>query len=336
MRYGRRNGKQRYRCGACGHMFVRHKHSHTLTDFKAFSSSILGDKSRRQVGKELSRSRETCAKRFHLFFLHPPTPQDIWELFPPVFSSLWVLSMDGKWLRRYGVILIYRNATDGEVLWWSWASSESYHALGADMAQIEQYCQNTLPSGVVSDWKGSMVGTVSLFFGDVPHQRCLAHVVRDIERLLPKYSPIQGTQELRKIGKDVIFISTQAHKDTWIAWLSCWYVFYGDLLTEKSYRENPMTGKIRWWYTHTNIRAAYRILTKDQDHLFIHLNTPHIPKTNNGLEGLNSNLKGKLTDHRGMKHLQQVSFVFWYLTLQKVKTKAHMKILWDYVRRWIY
>jgi hypothetical protein len=244
--------------------------------------------------------------------------------------------MDGKWLRRHGVILIYRNATDGAVLWWSFAPSESYSALGADMEKIETRCRMHPPSGVVSDWKGSMVGTTISHFGPIPHQRCLAHVVRDIEHLLPKHSPIQGTQELRKIGKDIIFVRTHMHKDVWITWLSCWYTFYGDLLTERSFRENIITGKRRWWYTHTTIRAAYRILTKDQEHLFVHLDHKQIPNTNNGLEGVNSNLKGKLTDHRGMKYPQQASFVFWYLTLQKVKTKAELKKLWDYVKRRIY
>lgn len=257
-----------------------------------------------------------CHVRFNRSLRTLLPPQDIWEVFPPVFSPVWVISIDGKWLRRFGVILIYRNATDGHVLWWSWAPSESYSALGADMAKIEARCQAHLPSGAVSDWKGSIVGSISLFFGDIPHQRCLAHVVRDSERLLPKYSPIQGTQELRKIGKEVIFVKTQTHKEVWITWLQCWYAFYGDLLTERSYRENPITGKLRWWYTHTNIRAAYRILTKDQEHLFVHLDHPQIPNTNNGLEGVNANLKGKLTDHRGMKYPQQISFVFWYLTLQ--------------------
>lgn len=286
--------------------------------------------------EDLDVSRKTVSHKFQPFFTYPPTPQDIWGLFPPVFSPLWVLSMDGKWLRRFGVILIYRNATDGQILWWSWAPSESYSALGADMHHLEERCSLHPPSGVVSDWKGSMVGTGAQYFGDIPHQRCLAHVVRDSERLLPKYSPIQGTQELRKIGKEVIFVKTQTHKEVWITWLQCWYVFYGDLLTEKSYKENPLTGKLRWWYTHTNIRAAYRILTKDQDHLFVHLDHPQIPNTNNGLEGVNSNLKGKLTDHRGMKYPQQVSFVFWYLTLQKVKTTTELKRLWDYVKRRIY
>lgn len=257
----------------------------------------------------------------------------MWEVFPPKFSSEWVYSVDGKWFRRQGVMLIHRNATDHEVLWWSFAPSESYQALGADLEKIAVLCRNTPPLGAVSDWKGSITGSVALFFGAIPHQRCLAHVVRDMKRLLPKYSPLMGTQELRKIGKDSVHVKTYAHHAMWITWLACWNVFYGDLLTEKTVQEKREGHKRRWWYTHTNIRAAYRILTKDQNNLFVHLDHPQIPPTNNGLEGLNSNIKGKLMDHRGMKVTQQVAFICWYLIFQKVHTPADLRTLWVYWKR---
>lgn len=251
-------------------------------------------------------------------------------------DDAWVYSVDGKWLRRSGVILIHRDVTHHEVLWWSYARSESYQAIGNDLNHLTILCGDAVPTGAVSDWKGSIVGSVKRFFGDIPHQRCLAHVDRDIKRLLPKHSPIQGTQELRKIGRAVIHIKTDEEKQDWLTWLHCWEAFYGDLLQEKTFREEPETEKRRWWYTHSNLRAAYRLLTKDQDNLFTHLEHHHIPTTNNGLEGLNSNVKGKLADHRGMKYPQQAAFIFWLLTFQKVHTAADLKNLWDYWKHSIY
>lgn len=43
------------------------------------------------------------------------------------------------------------------------------------------------------------------------------------------------------------------------------------------------------------------LLTKNQGSLFVYRHHPLIPKTNNSLEGVNSQLKRKLGDHRGRK-----------------------------------
>jgi hypothetical protein len=258
----------------------------------------------------------------------------VWKIFPPKLSPSWVYSIDGKWLRRNGVILIHRNATDHEVLWWSWWKSESYLALETDLTLLTSLLsEDQYPVGAVSDWKGCIRAAVATHLGDIPHQRCISHVTRDVRRLLPKHSPIEATQLLRHIGLDIIRVKTIADKQAWITWLNCWLTFYGDVLSEKSYREEGILTKRRWWYTHKNIRAAYRLLTTNQDHLFVYLDHSKIPTTNNGLEGLNSNLKTKLANHRGMKHPQQYAFVSWYLTLQKVKSVVDLKKLWAVWRK---
>jgi len=78
------------------------------------------------------------------------------------------------------------------------------------------------------------------------------------------------------------------------------------------------------------LRRAWHLLTNDWYPFFVHLNYPLFPNTNNSLEGVNSQLKNKLNDHRGMKTAQQVSFLFWYLSFTRTKTKQNLKKLWDY------
>jgi len=289
----------------------------------------VGQVNRKHITLVQAVSRKTLSAMFMLFFAHPLLPEQVWQIFPPQFSSNWTLALDGKWLRRNGVVMIYRNLTDHETLWWNWHTSESYAALHADLEAVATHCETQLPTGAVSDWKGSIVGSVAAWFGNIPHQRCLAHVERDIERLLPKYSPLAATQELRNIGTHVTQIKTHQEKEAWLLWLATWELCYGQVLKERSRPLDPSTVKRSWWYTHSNIRRAYRILTKDQHHLFEYLDHPEIPATNNTLEGMNSNFKGKLHDHRGMKPQQQYQFLSWYLTFQKVKTPADLKKLWD-------
>jgi len=328
-RNGRQCGKQRYWCVTCHHSFIRQKRSAvSFAQFRAFYQFIVGRVSRKHLTIVQEISRKKVSQTFMVFFDRPLSAAAVWQIFPPSFSALWTLALDGKWLRRNGVVMIYRNVTDRETVWWNWHTSESYVALHSDLAALAECCADHPPTGAISDWKGSIVGSVAGWFGEIPHQRCLAHVERDIKKLLPKYSPLAATQELRRIGTQITQIKTHEEKDAWLLWLATWEMCYGHVLKERSRPVDPTITQRKWWYTHSNIRRAYRILTKDQHHLFEYLDHPEIPTTNNTLEGMNSNFKGKLHDHRGMKPPQQYSFLSWYLTFQKVKTAADLKKLW--------
>lgn len=65
-------------------------------------------------------------------------------------------------------------------------TSESYEAIHQDLVVLTGVLESHVPAGAVSDWKGSIVAGVASHFGNIPHQRCLAHVDRAARRLLPK------------------------------------------------------------------------------------------------------------------------------------------------------
>ncbi len=274
-------------------------------------------------------SRPTLSKKFKLFLDKPLSSESVWRLLPPrltTTSDPWVLGIDGKWLRRQGVVMIYRDITHKENLFWSYSSSESYEALFTDLDRLTGLLSpHHLPSGVISDWKGAIVTAVSNFLPHVPHQRCLAHVVREARRLLPKNSPFLPTRILRRIAKQLTRIKTKDDKRIWLANLIEWEKLFGFRLKERTV--NPETGK-KWWYTHGNLRRAWRLLTDDWYPFFVHLDHSLIPSSNNSLEGVNSQVKKRLGSHRGMKTQEQVSFLFWYLSFARTKTKQNLKKLW--------
>ena len=229
--------------------------------------------------------------------------------------------------------MIYRNVTNKTNLWWSWQKSESYQNLVEDFYQVYLLTEKNSPSGIVSDWKGAIVALVGAFFPEGPHQRCLAHLVRDGKRLLPAGSPFPFTLALREIVQQIIFISDPADYFDWETKLSNWQKDYGRLLKVRSF--NSTTEK-KWWYTHGNLRRAVRLLTKNQESLFQFLHYPFLPKTNNSLEGVNSQLKGKLGDHRGIGPQQQVAFCFWRLAFSRVKSKEDLRTLWDSLKKKVF
>ena len=195
------------------------------------------------------------------------------------------------------------------------------------MAKLVELLSGSLPIAVVSDWKGAIVNAVTAGFGEIPHQRCLTHVDRTAKALLPQRSPFEATLELRGIGEQLIKINSWVEVDTWMKRLDDWYNRYGFMLKERT--RNPET-KRGWWYTHGDLRRAWRLLTDYQKPFFEHLDCPILPRSNNSLEGTFSQAVNKLINHRGMVIDQQVSFLNWYFTFTRVKNRSDLFKLWVY------
>lgn len=239
---------------------------------------------------------------------------------------------DGKWLHHDGVFLVHRDVTNRENLWWSYAINESYASWNRDLEALGELLTNTrFPSGVVSDWKRGLIQSVVGAFGDIPHQRCLAHVARHGATLLPKGSPFLATRRLRDIALSLRRIKTMEDMGDWNQSLTAWGYLYGDMLAQKT--RAPLGSTKKWWYTHGNLRRGWRLLTTDTDSFFVFLTARGLPKTNNSLEGVNRNLKGKLGIHRGLTAAFQVSLLSWVMAFSRIKKPADLKTLWDAWRR---
>lgn len=298
--------------------------------FPEFHRLISGKANRVAITEKRELCRKTLSVKFKPFFDRPISPQTTWSCLPPTFTKTddpWVLGIDGKWLRRKGVVMLYRDVTHKENLFWSYHQSESYLALHADLEKLVEILGDHLPLGVVSDWKGAIVAAVSSFLPHTPHQRCLTHVAREAKRLLPQNSGFLAISVLRTIAQQLPHIKTEGAKRSWLADLIEWERTYGYRLKEKTI--SPEIGGKKWWYTHGNLRRAWRLLTDDWYPFFVHLDQSLIPSSNNSLEGVNSQIKKRLGQHRGMKTLQQVSFLFWYLAFTGTKSKLDLNKLWD-------
>lgn len=131
---------------------------------------------------------------------------------------------------------------------------------------------------------------------------------------------------MRAIAEKLICIKYWKEEADWVRSLKVWEEKYRHMLKEKTV---GIKTKKKWWYTHGNLRRGYRLLTYEQDPFFVHLTYPLVNHSNNSLEGVNSQLKQKLGDHRGMRTTQQVSFLYWYLTFKRIKNQQDLKKLWD-------
>jgi len=332
------SGRKRFRCTVCGKTFVFKKYRVKFSDFVAFTQYVTSMVNRKKIITDQNITRPTLNTKFNLFFDHPLTAEEVWKILPPTISKKadpWVYGVDGKWLKRQGVIIIHRDVTHGENLFWSFHKSESYEALNNDLDKLSSLILSSsgnFPVGAISDWKQAIITSVASHFGPIPHQRCLSHVLRLARRLLPKNSPMPATLGLRSIALELKSISKLKELRQWRKSLKSWHKQYEYLLKQKTLAEPGH--KKKWWYTHSNLRRGYRLLTKDQPSLFVYLTNKLVPKSNNSLEGVNSHLDQKLGDHRGIRLNQQVSFAFWHLTLGGDATDmSKLRKLWDYWKK---
>lgn len=295
-----------------------------------FFDFVLNKLNKVALSEVTFHSRSTLYRRFVPFFRYSPASSDSLFLLDKYLKTKahkrWTLGIDGKWLRRQGVVMIYRDVTNKVNLYWSYRISESYEAVEKDFKELALIIKSGLPSGVITDWKGALISAVNINLPPIPHQRCLAHVKRSLMRFLPLRSPIAATQKLRKIAKEIITIKNRREKRLWKKNLNSCIAEYQSLLKEKTIGVGT---KKKWWYTHGNLRRAIKLLTFDEKHLFAYLSYKFLPKTNNAIEGLNSQIKTKLSNHRGMKALQQAIFIFWLLTFRRVRNRKDLKKLWD-------
>jgi hypothetical protein len=334
-RYGKRNSRQRYRCLNYGHVFFRRRSPRlpvAFRDFKAFRQYAVKTVDQETLYVRLKFSRQTLSARFNLFLLLPPPPELVNAVVIPTCCSttLWVYGFDGKWLGRSPILLIHRDVINKETLWWSVAFSESMAAVRSDLIGLIGSCPGLIPpAGAVSDGKPGIAAVIKNIFHLDYCQRCLVHVARDLKKYLPLHSPLAATQSLRLTALDLTEVNIWTEKQAYLTALDQWHRHYGGLLKERSYPV-PGTGvKRRWWYTHGNLRRAWRLLTKDTESLFHFLDNPLVPKTNNSLEGVNRHLRRRNDMGKG----KQLSLMMWRLAFSRIKTERQLTILWAYWKK---
>lgn len=327
-------GVRRYFCPPCHRTFHRVRaiaETSSYDAFLLFRTWILRNTTREGIADDQSCSRMTIYTAFLPFLTRPPSPELLIRVVPPVAmcgtTTNWAYGLDGFWFHRDRIVLLQRDVTHKETLWWSLHLSESAVSALPAIESCGRVVDHDHLVGVVSDWKSALRTSTRTVFGNCPHQRCLTHVVRQAKRLLPEGSPFLATRRLRDMAAALHRINTMEDRDVWYAMMTRWGYLYGDMLTEKTIA--PKESHRHWWYTHGNLRRAWRLLTHEHTTLFQYLAVPLLPATNNSLEGVNRSLAGKISIHRGLTTDLQVSLVFWSCAFSRTKTQEQIRRLWD-------
>jgi hypothetical protein len=236
----------------------------TWKDFEDFYRFVRGKTNRQSLADQKEIDRKTLGVRFKVFFDFPLPPEIVLKLLPPKLLSSdlpWVYGTDGKWFHRNGVIINHRDITNKDNIWWSEHTGETRDAYHQDLLKLSKIIgiEHT-PVGAVSDWNGGAVAGVASNVGHIPHQRCLVHVQRKAKSLLPKKSLMKAVADLRLIAIEIIHLKDEIDVWNWQSNLIDWEKDNGELLRLRTVGVNT---KKKWWYTHGNLRRAWRLLTKN-------------------------------------------------------------------------
>jgi hypothetical protein len=142
-------------------------------------------------------------------------------------------------------------------------------------------------------------------------QICQYHQQQIVQRYLTNKPKTQAGQELRLLTYSL----TRQTEKSFVAALQEWHDRWWSLLAERTIAPD---GK-HWWYTHRQLRAAYRSLNTNLPYLFNYQRYPElrIPNTNNSLEGYFSRLKALLNNHHGLKTWRRYRLIEEVLNNQK-------------------
>ena len=203
------------------------------------------------------------------------------------------------WGRKYGVC-VFRAHTLKKNIWWHEVESElmAHYRYGRAILEGKGW---TFTAAVVDGRRG-----LTAVFKDIPVQICQFHQIKQVTKYLTRRPKTETGRELRMLALTL----TKTDEATFTKALHAWHEIWGDFIEEKTIN-TFVTGKTKWYYTHKNVRSAYRSLKTNLPHLFTYQKYPDlkIPNTTNSLDGSFSNLKKKLAVHHGLKRTRRFKVI---------------------------
>lgn len=269
------NGRQLYKCHACGKQFLGGERRDPDALFTAY---LEGKQTYGQLAERYGCSTKTIQR-----CLDRAKPARLEQ-----FSSVANVVMDTTYFGRKFGVMVFKNSLDGAILLKKYVKNETVEGYVSGIAEIVR--RGISVQAIVCDGRRGVLQA----FPDIPVQTCQFHQVKTVTKYLTKKPKLEAAKELRALSIRLV-ASTEAE---FVRMLDSWYEKWKDMLNERS--TNGETGKT--FYTHKPLRSAYRSLRNNLPHLFVfeQWRELDVPNTTNTLDGQFSDLKNKLRNHNGL------------------------------------
>jgi hypothetical protein len=295
-----RNGKQRWKCKVClcSKIDTRDDLSkrYQLTEFVDW----LLDK--KTVAQSSSVSRWTFARKTKWCWNIDP-------VIPKCKKNHDIILIDATYIHRGNVVLIARSPE--YTVDFTWAGYESKYSWERLISRIPE------PKFVITDGNPGALSAIQKYWPNARIQRCTFHLFLFVRAKLSLKPKTQAGKELLDLSKMMHHIRYPDRAIDWCNQLYAWRKRWDEFLNEVTISETAKTatGRRKRWYTHRNLRAAYKHLenaVKD-DQIFCYIGED-IPNTTNYMEGgINARLKELRRCHRGISIECERKLFGWYL-----------------------
>jgi hypothetical protein len=169
---------------------------------------------------------------------------------------------------------------------------------------------------VITDGQKGMKLAIRSIWSSTIIQRCLFHVWLNIKSKLTLNPRSMAGIELLALFRTIWGINSLDQASVWVEEFESLSLKYSSFLKERTIAYSPQPGQRKWWYTHGNVRSAYRQILKliKDEQLFRYLERKDMPRTTNHLEGgINAPIRQLLRLHKGLDFNRQKVLVNNYL-----------------------
>lgn len=283
-----RNGKQMYKCHACGKQFIG---GERISPEELWKEYREGKQTYSQLAAKNNCSQRTIQRKIDLYQV----------TIPQKTSREVVVMMDTTyWGRSFGVML-YKDSITKENLLKYYVKNETNAKYREGISELRSRAY--IIKAIVCDGRRGLIQS----FENIPVQMCQFHQAAIIRRYITKNPRMPASIELKQITE----LMKQTDRESFEGALYQWHLKWESFLNERSV--NEQTGKSN--YTHKRLRSAYRSLKTNLKWLFTwydHIGL-NIPNTTNAIDGHFADLKNKLRNHNGLSKKRKMKFIDEFL-----------------------
>lgn len=286
---GLRGRTQRYKCKDCGRRFdggVRRSKAQVITDY------IEGKQTLEQLANKYQVSSRTITRDLEGMRYVQKISKD----------KHVIIQMDTTyWGRNFGLMVI-KDSLRKKILWRKYVTHETM----ADYLEGIEWLrsQGFRIYGIVCDGMRGLM----LSLRQYPVQMCQFHQQMIVRRYLAEDPELDASKDLL----DLINSITVMDKESFIGAFNEWYVKYKEVLNERVHDKRLKTPP----FMRPRLRSAYLSIKRNMHWLwtFYDYKDRVIPNTNNGLEGIFSDLKSKVRVHSGLTKEHRKKLIDEYLS----------------------
>lgn len=289
VRNGLRGGIQRYKCNSCGRRFEgirRRDKAQVITDY------IEGKQTRAQLAAKYGVSIRTIERDLTGMRYVRKIAKDKEVL----------IQMDTTyWGRNFGLMVI-KDAYRNKILWRRYVKYETIadYLEGIDWLRRQGF----RIYGIVIDGLRGLAQALKPY----PVQHCQFHQMMTVRHYLTRNPDIEASKALLALVNGM----TTMDKMRFTEALDVWYDKYKEILNERVHDRRMKRSP----YMRPKLRSAYLSVKRNMSRLwtFEDYKDRIIPNTNNGLEGIFSDIKAKVRVHSGLTKEHRKKLIDEYIS----------------------